>query len=60
MFSPDLELRDRTLKAYKEFLSKIEGERQKSDNLMNKLMEDKEFREMMLKKISEMGLLISD
>jgi integrase/recombinase XerD len=39
-----------------DFLSKIEGERQKSDNLMNKLMEDKEFREMMLKKISEMNL----
>lgn len=34
----------------------IEHERKASDGMMNKLMEDKEFRELMMKKIFEMGL----
>lgn len=38
------------------FLATIENERKNADNLMNKLMEDKEFKELMLKKILEMGL----
>ncbi len=37
-------------------LVKIEEERQNSDEIMNQLMEDKEFREMMVKKMVEMGL----
>lgn len=39
-----------------EFMAVIEKERQNSDNLMNILMEDKEFKEFMLKKIFEKGL----
>lgn len=34
----------------------IEHDRKASDGMMNKLMEDKEFRELMMKKIFEMGL----
>jgi hypothetical protein len=34
----------------------VEKERQNSDNLMNVLMEDKEFKEFVLKKIFEKGL----
>ncbi|MFH1260507.1 MAG: site-specific integrase [Candidatus Micrarchaeota archaeon] len=41
-----------------EFISKVEHERQKGDNVMNKLMEDTEFREIVLRKISEMGITI--
>ena len=37
-------------------ISKIEHERQNSNEIMNQLMEDKEFREMMVKKMIEMGL----
>lgn len=39
-----------------EFIAVVEKERQNSDNLMNKLMEDRDFKELMLKKILEMGL----
>ncbi|MBU0591932.1 MAG: tyrosine-type recombinase/integrase [Candidatus Micrarchaeota archaeon] len=39
-----------------ELLLRVEKERESSDDLMNKLMEDKEFRELMMKKILEKGL----
>lgn len=39
-----------------EFIAVVEKERQNSDNLMNMLMEDREFKEFMLKKIFEKGL----
>ncbi|MFH2106170.1 MAG: tyrosine-type recombinase/integrase [Candidatus Micrarchaeota archaeon] len=39
-----------------ELLIRVEKERESSDDLMNKLMEDKEFRELMMKKILEKGL----
>ncbi len=38
------------------FISTIEKERQKGDNLMNKLMEDDEVRNFLLKKMLEKGL----
>lgn len=38
------------------FMQRIETERKSADNLMNKLMEDKEFKDIMMRKISEMGL----
>ena len=38
------------------FISIIEKERQKSDNLMNKLIEDDEVKNFLLKKIVEKGL----
>jgi ribosomal protein L37E len=34
----------------------LEKDRQATDGMMNKLMQDSEFKEMMLKKIFEMGL----
>lgn len=39
-----------------EFISRIEHERQNGDYIMNKLMEDKEYFEMTMKKIIEKGL----
>ncbi len=39
-----------------ELIMKVEKERQSSDDLMNKLMEDPEFRDIMMKKILEKGL----
>ncbi|VVB99958.1 Tyrosine recombinase XerA [uncultured archaeon] len=42
-----------------EFVSKLETEREKGDNLMNKLMEDKEFRELVMRKMAEPGFLAS-
>ncbi len=39
-----------------ELLIRVEKERESSDDLMNKLMEDKEFRDLMMKKILEKGL----
>ena len=38
------------------FISKVEKERQKGDNVMNKLMEDDEVKNFLLKKIIEKGL----
>jgi len=38
------------------FISRVEEERSNSDNLMNRLMENAEFKDFMLKKIFEMGL----
>ncbi len=38
------------------FLVNLEKDRQASDGIMNKLMQDNEFKEVMLKKIFEMGL----
>ena len=37
-------------------IASIENQRQKSDNVMNKLMEDEEVRNLLLKKIMEKGL----
>jgi len=37
-------------------ITEIEKERKASDNMMNKLMEDGEFKDFMMKKIYEMGL----
>lgn len=42
-----------------EFISKIETEREKSDELMNRLIEDREFREMIMRKIAEPGFSAS-
>lgn len=38
------------------FMSRIETERENADGLMNRLMEDKEFKEFMLKKVLEMEI----
>jgi hypothetical protein len=37
-------------------MDSIENQRQKSDSIMNKLMEDEEVRNLLLKKIMEKGL----
>jgi hypothetical protein len=37
-------------------MASIENQRQKSDSIMNKLMEDEEVRNLLLKKIMEKGL----
>jgi hypothetical protein len=34
-----------------------EDERKNADNMMNNLMEDKEFKDFMMKKVLEMGLV---
>ena len=40
------------------FIAKVETERKNADNLMNRLMEDQEFKELMIKKITALGLEI--
>ena len=40
-----------------EMMAKIENMRDKSDNIMNRLMDDDEFKDFMMKKIANLGLV---